>query len=68
MIGTFLAFVFIGYFRMWDETMSTIAIILTSVIMSVVIGLPIGRPITTDMITDVSMIAMVLIVSSHILK
>ena len=41
-IGTFLAFVFIGYFRMWDETMSTIAIILTSVIMSVVIGLPTG--------------------------
>lgn len=41
-IGTFLAFVFIGYFRMWDETMSTIAIILTSVIMSVAIGLPTG--------------------------
>ncbi len=41
-IGTFLAFVFIGYFRMWDETMSTIAIILTSVIMSIVIGLPTG--------------------------
>ena len=41
-IGTLLAFVFIGYFRMWDETMSTIAIILTSVIMSVAIGLPTG--------------------------
>jgi len=41
-IGTVLAFVFIGYFRMWEETMSTIAIILTSVIMSVAIGLPTG--------------------------
>jgi len=41
-IGTLLAFVFIGYFRMWEETMSTIAIILTSVIMSVAIGLPTG--------------------------
>ena len=41
-VGTVLAFVFIGYFRMWEETMSTIAIILTSVIMSVAIGLPTG--------------------------
>ena len=41
-VGTLLAFVFIGYFRMWEETMSTIAIILTSVIMSVAIGLPTG--------------------------
>jgi glycine betaine/proline transport system permease protein len=28
-VGTVLAFVFIGYFRMWEETMSTISIILT---------------------------------------
>ena len=41
-VGTVLAFIFIGYFRMWEETMSTIAIILTSVIMSVAIGLPTG--------------------------
>ena len=41
-ISTLLAFVFIGYFKMWDETMSTIAIILTSVIMSVAIGIPTG--------------------------
>ena len=41
-IGTVLAFVFIGYFRMGEETMSTIAIILTSVIMAVAIGLPTG--------------------------
>ena len=41
-IGTVLAFVFIGYFRMWEETMSTIAIILTSVIIAVAIGLPTG--------------------------
>jgi glycine betaine/proline transport system permease protein len=41
-IMTFLAFVFIGYFKMWEETMSTIAIILTSVIMAVAIGLQTG--------------------------
>ena len=42
-VGTVLGiYVFIGYFRMWEETMSTIAIILTSVIMSVAIGLPTG--------------------------
>ena len=41
-IMTFLAFVFIGYFKMWEETMSTIAIIVTSVIMAVAIGLPTG--------------------------
>ena len=41
-VGTVFAFIFIGYFRMWEETMSTIAIILTSVIMSVAIGLPTG--------------------------
>ena len=41
-VGTVLAFVFIGYFRMWEETMSTIAIILNSEIMSVAIGLPTG--------------------------
>ena len=39
---TFLAFCFIGYFKMWEETMSTIAIILTSVVMSVAIGIPTG--------------------------
>ena len=33
---------FIGYFRMWEETMSTIAIILTSVIISIAIGIPTG--------------------------
>ena len=41
-IFTFLAFMFIGYFRMWEETMSTIAIILTSVIISIAIGIPTG--------------------------
>ena len=41
-VTTAIAFMFIGYFRMWDETMSTIAIILTSVIISVAIGLPTG--------------------------
>ena len=41
-ISTFLAFVFIGYFKMWNETMSTIAIIMTSVLISVAIGIPTG--------------------------
>ena len=41
-IFTFIAFMFIGYFRMWEETMSTIAIILTSVIISIAIGIPTG--------------------------
>lgn len=41
-VMTALAFIFIGYFKMWEETMSTIAIILTSVIMAVAIGLPTG--------------------------
>jgi len=41
-ISTCLAFVFIGYFKMWNETMSTIAIIMTSVLMSVAIGIPTG--------------------------
>ena len=41
-ISTFLAFIFIGYFKMWNETMSTIAIIMTSVLMSVAIGIPTG--------------------------
>ena len=41
-ILTCLAFIFIGYFKMWNETMSTIAIIMTSVLMSVAIGIPTG--------------------------
>lgn len=41
-IMTLISFLFIGYFQMWEETMSTIAIILTSVIMAIAIGLPTG--------------------------
>jgi len=41
-ISTCLAFIFIGYFKMWNETMSTIAIIMTSVLISVAIGIPTG--------------------------
>jgi len=41
-ILTCLAFIFIGYFKMWNETMSTIAIIMTSVLISVAIGIPTG--------------------------
>lgn len=41
-IMTLISFLFIGYFQMWEETMSTIAIILTSVIIAIAIGLPTG--------------------------
>lgn len=41
-IMTLISFLFIGYFQMWEETMSTIAIILTSVILAIAIGLPTG--------------------------
>ena len=41
-VSTCLAFIFIGYFKMWNETMSTIAIIMTSVLISVAIGIPTG--------------------------
>ena len=41
-IMTLISFLFIGYFQMWEETMSTIAIILTSVIIAIAVGLPTG--------------------------
>lgn len=41
-IGVIVAFVLIGVFGMWEDTMSTISIILVCTILSIVIGIPIG--------------------------
>ena len=41
-VGTFLSFLLIGYFGMWEDTMSTLAIILVSTLLCIFIGIPIG--------------------------
>jgi glycine betaine/proline transport system permease protein len=41
-IGSFVAFLFIGYFRMWEDTMSTVSIIGVCTIISIGLGIPIG--------------------------
>ena len=41
-IGTAIALVLIGVFGMWEDTMSTLSIIVVSTLLSIVIGLPIG--------------------------
>ena len=41
-IGTFLSFMLIGYFGMWEDTMSTLAIILVATFLCISIGIPIG--------------------------
>ncbi len=40
--GVTLAFLAIGYFGMWEDTMSTMAMITVCTILSIVIGLPVG--------------------------
>jgi glycine betaine/proline transport system permease protein len=40
--GVILAFLAIGYFGMWEDTMSTMAMISVCTVLSIVIGLPIG--------------------------
>ena len=40
--GTFLSFILIGYFGMWEDTMSTLAIILVATFLCISIGIPIG--------------------------
>lgn len=40
--GVVLAFLAIGYFGMWEDTMSTMAMISVCTVLSIVIGLPIG--------------------------
>jgi glycine betaine/proline transport system permease protein len=41
-IGTFLSFMLIGYFGMWEDTMSTLAIILVATFLCISIGIPLG--------------------------
>jgi glycine betaine/proline transport system permease protein len=41
-IGMIIAFLAIGYFGMWEDTMSTMAMIWVCTVLSVIIGLPIG--------------------------
>ena len=42
LIGTFLSFIAIGYFGMWEDTMSTLAIILVATFLCILIGIPMG--------------------------
>ena len=42
LIGTFISFLLIGYFGMWEDTMSTLAIILVATILCISIGIPTG--------------------------
>lgn len=41
-LGTFVSFMLIGYFGMWEDTMSTLAIILVATFLCISIGIPIG--------------------------
>jgi glycine betaine/proline transport system permease protein len=41
-IGSVVAFVLIGFFGMWEDTMSTLAIISVATILCIAIGIPIG--------------------------
>ena len=42
LIGTFLSFLAIGYFGMWEDTMSTLAIILVATFLCISVGIPMG--------------------------
>tara|TARA_B100000965_G_scaffold382377_1_gene380693 strand:- start:652 stop:1536 length:885 start_codon:yes stop_codon:yes gene_type:complete len=41
-VGTLFSFLLIGYFGMWEDTMSTLAIILVATFLCISIGIPIG--------------------------
>ncbi len=41
-IGTILSFLAIGYFGMWEDTMSTLAIISVSTLVCIALGIPLG--------------------------
>ncbi len=41
-IGVLLAFLTVGYFGMWDDTMRTLSIIVVCTLLSIVIGMPLG--------------------------
>jgi glycine betaine/proline transport system permease protein len=40
--GTFISFMLIGFIGVWEESMITLALVLTAVIFSILIGLPLG--------------------------
>ena len=42
LIGTLLSFLAIGYFGMWEDTMSTLAIIIVATFLCISIGIPMG--------------------------
>ena len=41
-VGSILSFILIGYFGMWEDTMSTIALISVATLLCVAIGMPLG--------------------------
>ena len=41
-IGSLIALLLIGYFGMWEDTMSTLAIILVATFLCIAIGIPLG--------------------------
>ena len=41
-LGTAFSFIFIGYLDMWEDTMSTLAIISVATLLCIVVGLPVG--------------------------
>jgi glycine betaine/proline transport system permease protein len=41
-IGTFFSFAFIGFIGAWEESMITLALVITAVLFSILIGLPLG--------------------------
>ncbi len=41
-LGAAVSFILIGYFGMWEDTMSTVALISVATILCIVIGIPIG--------------------------
>ena len=42
LVGTLISFLTIGYFGMWEDTMSTLAIILVATFLCISIGIPVG--------------------------
>jgi len=40
--GTFISFLFIGLIGAWEESMITLALVITAVLFSIIIGLPLG--------------------------
>lgn len=41
-VGTFISFLIIGFIGAWEESMITLALVITAVLFSIIIGLPLG--------------------------